>query len=291
MQRGVAAVQQAAAASAQAIDAVTLPDGGDGSTTAGHATIAKRTASTSSGSTGSAGGAHAHSTAPAATGSGATHAHTSSRPDPATALLMHELSGIKAGDVFDLSKWSAHCSIYRCDKLKEVPTAAVAAAAAPATTDGATASSAPADAAAVAAGDDAAAPAAAGADAAPADASGAAAAAPSPTWVARYLCLSRERLLVLQAHPTKIGKAIVKSNHHLSELAKLSYSKKDATRITLYYRRGIASPSLSVASSDSGDARPSGDAVVMVTRVYRMDAMPEFRALLQDYVARLSSGA
>ena len=54
--------------------------------------------------------------------------------------------------------------------------------------------------------------------------------------VNRYIALSRERLLVLQAHETKLGHATVRSNHHLTELAKLSYHKSQPKRLVLFYK-------------------------------------------------------
>ena len=49
----------------------------------------------------------------------------------------------------------------------------------------------------------------------------------------RYLVLVGDRFLVLEAHPFKVGFGVVKSNHHLAELANLSYKKSAPTRVVL----------------------------------------------------------
>lgn len=54
----------------------------------------------------------------------------------------------------------------------------------------------------------------------------------------RCLAVSKDRLLVLEAHETALNRALVKSNHHLTEIAKLTFSKKNAQRLSVYYRKG-----------------------------------------------------
>jgi len=80
----------------------------------------------------------------------------------------------------------------------------------------------------------------------------------------RYLALSKDRLLVLQAHDVKLDTAIVKSNHHLTEIAKLTFSKKDKNKLSLYYRKG--------AMPDDPELAPSP----FVKRVYHVEQAAEF---------------
>jgi len=63
-----------------------------------------------------------------------------------------------------------------------------------------------------------------------------------PERVNRTLLVAAHRLLSLELDfdadmDTGTGSATVKSNHHLTELKKLSYTKKDPTLIKLYYKR------------------------------------------------------
>ena len=57
--------------------------------------------------------------------------------------------------------------------------------------------------------------------------------------VSRYLALSRERLLVLDAHKTKLRHGVVRSNHHLTELAKLTFNKSQPKRLVIYFKRTV----------------------------------------------------
>lgn len=94
----------------------------------------------------------------------------------------------------------------------------------------------------------------------------------------RYLAAAGERVLVLVAHPSQLGRAVVKSNHHVSELAKLSYSKKLPNRIVLHYRR--------VAAASSAGA---GSSTILVQRAYRVEDAPGFVAAVQAAVGRLTA--
>lgn len=95
----------------------------------------------------------------------------------------------------------------------------------------------------------------------------------------RLLCLVRDRLLVLEAGDsttTSSGSATVKSNHHLTELGKLTFAKKAPNRLVLWYRRGPP-------PSAGPDAEP---AERFVQRVYHVDAAAELREALQAAVAQ-----
>lgn len=99
--------------------------------------------------------------------------------------------------------------------------------------------------------------------------------APPPEMRPRYLCLIRDRIIVVQAHPTRLGYGLVKSNHHLSELAKLSFSKKSPRRVVLWFRAGVA------ATPDGGGDAP------LKPRVYHVDNYETFKTELQAAIARL----
>ena len=94
--------------------------------------------------------------------------------------------------------------------------------------------------------------------------------APRPTLaVPRYLALSRDRLLVLAPHASRLGVGCVKSNHHLSEFVKASYSRKVPGRVTLHMRR-CAPPGDEGATGDAASA-----ATYLVTRTYFLDGASE----------------
>jgi hypothetical protein len=107
----------------------------------------------------------------------------------------------------------------------------------------------------------------------------------------RYLCLARERLLVLEAHPTRMGVAAVKSNHHISELAKLTYSRKEPRRLTLWRRQLRVAPLVShEEGEESGADAEAGGVTVqeqLVERCYLLDNAAEFRTLLVQAIGRL----
>jgi len=54
--------------------------------------------------------------------------------------------------------------------------------------------------------------------------------------VHRYLVISRERFIVLDSGGEGVGsKAVVKSNHHLTELIRMTFRKKDPELVTLHF--------------------------------------------------------
>jgi hypothetical protein len=52
----------------------------------------------------------------------------------------------------------------------------------------------------------------------------------------RHLVLVAERLIVLEAHPFKVGMGVIKSNHHVTEFGRLGVAKKDPTRVSLRFK-------------------------------------------------------
>lgn len=93
-------------------------------------------------------------------------------------------------------------------------------------------------------------------------------------------------MLVLEAHATRLGRALVKSNHHVSELGKLSYSKKTPNRIVLHYRRVL--PAVAPPDAGADTARAAGS-TVLVQRAYRVADAPGFVAAVQAAVGRLTA--
>jgi hypothetical protein len=105
----------------------------------------------------------------------------------------------------------------------------------------------------------------------------------------RHLCIASHRLLVLSAHPERLGCAVVKSNHHLSEIAKLSYSKKHPKRIVLWLRRLVEAPPMTFAdATEAATKDQTAEATTtLVQRVYNVDAAVDFMQMLQAAVRAL----
>ncbi|CAM9542970.1 unnamed protein product [Choristocarpus tenellus] len=59
------------------------------------------------------------------------------------------------------------------------------------------------------------------------------------TELERRVFLSRERILVLACPEGTADPGLVKSNHHLTELVKMTFMRKDPTLVTLHYRTGL----------------------------------------------------
>ena len=199
-------------------------------------------------------------------------------------MRLLELTGLQRGADFDVARWGAldGVTLFRCEKEKEVKpppivialeeeeeeAAAAAAAGAPVEEEGEAAATTTTKSPLTAAE---------GAEAATAPPTSTSLPLPSKlVRLPRYLCLVHERLLVLAAHPTLLGRASVKSNHHVSELAKLSYSKRRPGRLSLFYRR---------TRSTGGGAGGAED--VTVQRVYYVDLADEFMAALGAAISRV----
>lgn len=86
--------------------------------------------------------------------------------------------------------------------------------------------------------------------------------------VSRYLVISRERFMVLDANGGGIGSmATVKSNHHLTELTKMTFRKKDPESVTIH-----------LLSAD-GKVKP---------RNYRVQKYKDFIEALQRHMERFN---
>ena len=217
----------------------------------------------------------------------------------AAVIRHHELAGLTRGAVFTLDVWTASgdVTIFRCEKEKHDGTRGAAANASAESDTGegvpvphqktehelkvdsvsaadSTASAATRDEGVTTSTLEEAAVSAAGVtavDATGTDTSVAAvltaASTETPTLIPRYLCIGYDRLLVLAAHPTELGLAEVKSNHHVSEIAKLTFSRRHPLRLTLSYRRG------------------GGDAATIVRRTYHVERAAEFKNALAAAIA------
>ena len=221
--------------------------------------------------------------APSGASTAATTAAAAPVPrDPLAAVRLLELSGLTRGADFDLARWGAleGVTLFRCEKEKAElkPSIVIAveeeeeekeAAAAAHEGEGWKTS----EAGQALSGEQ---------QQTSAPASGTAPPPPAKlVRVPRYLCLVHERLLVLEPHPELLGHARIKSNHHVSELAKLSYSKRRPGRISLFYRR--TTPSTGTTGHEGG-----GGEDVFVQRTYYVDLADEFIAGLQSAIGRLS---
>lgn len=99
-----------------------------------------------------------------------------------------------------------------------------------------------------------------------------------PERVKRILLVTSHRLLTLDLGVNAVlasgtGDAIVKSNHHLTELKKLSFSKKDPTLVTLYYKK-----------------RLNGEDIELKTNAYRIDEAEAFIHSLTTRLRALRAG-
>lgn len=180
-------------------------------------------------------------------------------PDPEAAVRLLELAGLEKGSTLELQRFQAYTHLFRAikdvskkknkekDSKKEQQEGEAGEAAAASEGGGETPSSA--------------------------------AASAIDTKEPRYLCLAKERLLVLEAHPTKMNVAIVKSNCHVSSLAKMTFAKKNPNRVTLWKRK--AAPEGSSAETE----------VVLAERVYWLEGEgtpgETFRSLLVEAINRL----
>lgn len=82
------------------------------------------------------------------------------------------------------------------------------------------------------------------------------------TELERLVFLSRERVLVLACPDGPRSPGLVKSNHHLTELQKMTFMRKDPTLVTLHYLAGV----------EDGREAVGGDVVLATKRnVYRFD--------------------
>jgi hypothetical protein len=92
--------------------------------------------------------------------------------------------------------------------------------------------------------------------------------------VHRYLVITKERFIVLDSQGKGVGStATVKSNHHLTELIKITFKKRDPELVTLFY----ASPR-------------SGNSEGLKSHQYRVIKRKEFVDTLQVTPSPLSSG-
>eukprot|EP00611_Tribonema_gayanum_P009019 TRINITY_DN1872_c0_g1_i1.p1 TRINITY_DN1872_c0_g1~~TRINITY_DN1872_c0_g1_i1.p1 ORF type:complete len:698 (-),score=207.35 TRINITY_DN1872_c0_g1_i1:272-2059(-) len=114
----------------------------------------------------------------------------------------------------------------------------------------------------------------------------------SAEYVPRSLFLTRERILVLELAEEPSAPALVKSNHHLTELAKVTFLRKDPSVITLHYRRmaGTDATSNSPATSTAA-VSDATDSSTLRKNVYRLEGVEHkerFVGVLQESLKRFS---
>jgi hypothetical protein len=99
--------------------------------------------------------------------------------------------------------------------------------------------------------------------------------------VHRYLVISRERFIVLDSKGEGVGSAAtVKSNHHLTELIKMTFKKKDPELVTLFFASNPGAV-LTVVQSPTSPPNPN-----MKARRYRVSKRTEFVEALQKNMQR-----
>ena len=111
--------------------------------------------------------------------------------------------------------------------------------------------------------------------------------------VSRFLVVSRERLIVLDSHGKGAGSmATVKSNHHLTQLIKMTFRKKDPNLVHLFYSTGQTAGTAGTAGSgDTGEGEGEGggggaEEPMLKEKVYRLSKTKQFVAALQNGMKR-----
>lgn len=115
------------------------------------------------------------------------------------------------------------------------------------------------------------------------------------TELERVVFLSRERILLLAcpAGPTKPG--LVKSNHHLTELQKMTFMRRDPTLVTLHYlapERLLEGEAGAGAGAGEGGVGPVAEAAVATKRnVYRfgLDDKEAFIRIIRGALQRFQA--
>jgi hypothetical protein len=100
----------------------------------------------------------------------------------------------------------------------------------------------------------------------------------------RFIVLTKERIIVLDSGGGGVGsEALVKSNHHLTELVKLTFRKRDPELITLFVTHDIAG----AEAAEDLDAHSRGAVpAAMKTKQYRLAKRDELVEMLQNYMKR-----
>ena len=104
--------------------------------------------------------------------------------------------------------------------------------------------------------------------------------------VSRFIAVSRERLIVLDSHGKGVGAiATVKSNHHLTQLVKITFRRRDPNLVHLFFSTGL--PGDPVASGD-GDTPGNGTPPPPMLREksYRLSKTMQFVEALQANMKR-----
>jgi hypothetical protein len=106
----------------------------------------------------------------------------------------------------------------------------------------------------------------------------------------RYIVVTKERVIVLDSGGGGVGSlSTVKSNHHLTELVKLTFKKKDPELLTLF----VANSMLMTPDEDVGeeglDEKTRGGttpAIAPKQKQYRVTKRDELVDVLQKYMRR-----
>jgi hypothetical protein len=99
----------------------------------------------------------------------------------------------------------------------------------------------------------------------------------------RYLVVTKERLIVLDSGGGGIGtEATVKSNHHLTELVKLTFRKRDPESLTLHVTNcsGVASEDVRSLDEKSRGTVP----IATKSKNYRVTKRDEIVDVLQVFI-------
>jgi hypothetical protein len=96
--------------------------------------------------------------------------------------------------------------------------------------------------------------------------------------------LTKERIIVLDSNGGGVGtEALVKSNHHLTELVKLTFRKRDPELLTLFVTHDV----IGAEDAEDLDVKSRGTApTAMKVKQYRLVKRNELVEMLQTYMKR-----
>ena len=110
--------------------------------------------------------------------------------------------------------------------------------------------------------------------------------------VSRFLVVSRERLIVLDSHGKGVGAmATVKSNHHLTQLTKITFRRHDPNLVHLFFSTGLIDTAPLPAPPQDNEGTERGEEKALPVpqlkeKTYRVSKTKQFIEALQQNMKR-----